>query len=49
METREVLDEYVLDEFRVSNHQHWLTELESSTILVSIQLPEIIVIRPLHF
>lgn len=44
MKTGEVLDEYVLDEFRVSNNQHWLRKLEHSAILMSIQLPEIIVV-----
>jgi hypothetical protein len=47
MKTREVLDDYVLDEFRVSNHQHWLRKLEHSAILMPIQLPKIIDINEL--
>jgi hypothetical protein len=48
METSEIFDEYVLDELRVSNHQHWLSHLEHSAILISIQLPEIIVTSNTH-
>jgi len=38
----EVPHEYVLDEFRISDYQRWFTELESSAILMPIQLPVII-------
>jgi hypothetical protein len=48
VKTREVLDEYVLYELRISNHQHRLSKLEHSAILVSIQLPEIIVTSSRH-
>jgi hypothetical protein len=48
MKTREVLDEYVLDELRVSRHQRWLSKLENAAILMSIQFPEIVATSNRH-